>query len=165
MRALASAIKLSMSKESIRLSCGGELMVVTVPLLRRAPPRLQQLLQQTPDMNGLIAIDRDHTYFAPLIHYLRTGHVAIDPAVSIHGVVAEAACVRTSSRHQKCNILRRYWGFKRVIDVVTGETDLKLLNLGPCYEDWQNARRAQAGELTGRMQIMCAIGICCISKV
>ena len=80
-----------MSKEIIRLSCGGELVVVTASLLRRAPPRMQQLLQQTPDMDGLIQIDRDHTYFAPLIHYLRTGHVALDRHVSTHGVVAEAA--------------------------------------------------------------------------
>jgi hypothetical protein len=82
-----------MSKEIIRLSCGGDVVVVTASLLRRAPPRMQQLLQQTPDMDGLIQIDRDHTYFAPLIHYLRTGHVALDRNVSAHGVVAEAACV------------------------------------------------------------------------
>jgi hypothetical protein len=84
-------ILIGMSKEIIRLSCGGEVVVVTAPLLRRAPPRLQQLLQQTPDMNGLVPIDRDRIYFAPLIHYLRTGHVTIDPGVSPHGVAAEAA--------------------------------------------------------------------------
>jgi hypothetical protein len=55
---------------------------------------------------------------------------------------------------KNCHILRRYWGLKRVIDALTGESDLKLLNLGPCFEDWQNARRAQSSELTGRMQIM-----------
>ncbi len=80
-----------MSKEVIRLSCGGEVFVITAPLLRRAPPRLQQLLQQTPDMNGLIQMDRDAAYFSPLIHYLRTGHITIDPGLSPHGVVAEAA--------------------------------------------------------------------------
>jgi hypothetical protein len=48
----------------------------------------------------------------------------------------------------------RYWGFRRVIDVVTGEADLKMLNLGRYYEAWLTARRTQAGELTGRMQIM-----------
>jgi hypothetical protein len=84
-------ISTAMSKEIIRLSCGGELVVITAPLLRRAPPRLQQLLQQTPDMNGLVPIDRDRIYFAPLIHYLRTGHITIDPGVSPHGVAAEAA--------------------------------------------------------------------------
>ncbi len=89
-----------MSKESIRLSCGGELVVVTASVLRRAPPRLQLLLQQTPDMSGLIQIDRDRTYFAPLIHYLRTGHIAIDPGVSTHGVVAEAAYVANCRWHQ-----------------------------------------------------------------
>jgi hypothetical protein len=82
-----------MSKEIIRLSCGGELVVVTVSLLRRAPPRLQLLLQQTPDMSGLVQMDRDCTYFAPLLHYLRTGHVTVDAGVSRHGVVAEASCV------------------------------------------------------------------------
>jgi hypothetical protein len=80
-----------MSKEIIRLSVGGEVVVVTASLLRRAPPRLQLLLQQTPDMSGLIQMDRDYTYFAPLLHYLRTGHVAVDPGVSPHGVTAEAA--------------------------------------------------------------------------
>lgn len=84
-------VLVAMSKEIVRISCGGELIVVTAPLLRRAPPRLQQLLQQTPDMNGLVPIDRDRIYFAPLIHYLRTGHVTIDPGVSPHGVAAEAA--------------------------------------------------------------------------
>ena len=81
----------AMSKEIIRLSVGGEVVVVTASLLRRAPPRLQLLLQQTPDMSGLIQMDRDYTYFAPLLHYLRTGHVAVDPGVSPHGVAAEAA--------------------------------------------------------------------------
>jgi hypothetical protein len=92
-----STVGLPMSKESIRLSCGGSLIILSMAVLRRAPPRLQQLLQQTPDMNGLVHIDRDYTYFAPLIHYFRTGHVAIDPGISIHGVVAEAAYVEACS--------------------------------------------------------------------
>jgi hypothetical protein len=28
----------------------------------------------------------------------------------------------------------RYWGFRRVIDALTGESDLKMLSLGPYYE-------------------------------
>ena len=41
-----------------------------------------------------------------------------------------------------------------MIDCITGESDLKALNLGNIYEAWHAARRTQAGELTGRMQIM-----------
>ena len=48
----------------------------------------------------------------------------------------------------------RYWGFKRVIDVITGDADLRMLNLGVYYDAWQAARRTQSGELIGRMQIM-----------
>jgi hypothetical protein len=55
---------------------------------------------------------------------------------------------------EKCDICCRYWGFRRVIDVLTGEADLKMLKLGPWYEAWQAARRTQASELVGRMQIM-----------
>ena len=53
-----------------------------------------------------------------------------------------------------CDVPRRYWGFKRVIDVLTGEADLKMLKLGRWYEVWQAARRTQSSELVGRMQSM-----------
>ena len=116
-----------MSKELIRLSCGGISVVVSAQLLRRAPPRLQQLLQQTPDMDGFIQIDRDHLYFAPLVHYLRTGHLTIDPGISTHGVVAEAACVGTHS-----------WLLLLILDQVLGpETSHRL-------DDWRG--RFEAAE-------------------
>ncbi len=41
-----------------------------------------------------------------------------------------------------------------MIDVLTGEADLKMLKLGRWYEVWQAARRTQSSELVGRMQIM-----------
>jgi hypothetical protein len=48
---------------------------------------------------------------------------------------------------------------------MTGEADLKLLKLGGTYESWQAARRNQAGELIGRMQLMCDDSHVCNAKM
>lgn len=42
------------------------------------------------DANGAYLLDRTPEYFAPLLHYLRTGRLIVDSSVSLEGVLDEA---------------------------------------------------------------------------
>ena len=49
-----------------------------------------ELVPGTKDANGAFMIDRFPKYFEPILNYLRTGELNIDPNVNKENVIAEA---------------------------------------------------------------------------
>ncbi|XP_078741993.1 LOW QUALITY PROTEIN: BTB/POZ domain-containing protein KCTD5-like [Lampetra fluviatilis] len=81
----------------VRLNVGGTLFVTTKQTLCRDPKSfLYRLCQDDPDLDsdkdetGAFLIDRDPTYFGPVLNYLRHGKLVMDKELAEEGVLEEA---------------------------------------------------------------------------
>lgn len=81
----------------IRLNVGGKLFVTTYSTLSKYPKSfLCRLCQEDPDIEsdkdetGAYLIDRDPTYFGPVLNYLRHGKLVINKDLAEEGVLEEA---------------------------------------------------------------------------
>lgn len=82
------------SSEWVRLNVGGQVFQVSkTTLLNREPDSFfsrmfdpdSQIQPSCFDPSGAYLIDREAKYFSPLINYLRTGRLIIDPDLNIQG--------------------------------------------------------------------------------
>lgn len=83
--------------EWIKLNVGGKLFLTARTTLCRDPQSfLYRLCQEDPDLNsdkdenGAYLIDRDPSYFGPILNYLRHGKLVINKNMSEEGVLEEA---------------------------------------------------------------------------
>ena len=53
------------------------------------------------DINGAIIIDRSPDYFKPILNYLRTGKVIIDPNINGRGVLQDAKYYKINTLIEK----------------------------------------------------------------
>jgi len=100
MQSPASSPSSSPSKrqtEWIKLNVGGTVFMTTKTTLCKDPKSfLYRLCQEEADLNsekdetGAYLIDRDPTYFAPILNYLRHGKLVLDKMMSEEGVLEEA---------------------------------------------------------------------------
>ncbi|XP_039256739.1 BTB/POZ domain-containing protein KCTD5-like [Styela clava] len=81
----------------IRLNVGGKHFVTTLSTLSKYPKSfLYRLCQEDPDIDsdkdetGAYLIDRDPTYFGPVLNYLRHGKLVINKDLAEEGVLEEA---------------------------------------------------------------------------
>ncbi|XP_020309185.1 BTB/POZ domain-containing protein KCTD2 [Oncorhynchus kisutch] len=81
----------------VRLNVGGTCFVTTKQTLCRDPKSfLYRLCQEDPDLDsdkdetGAYLIDRDPTYFGPILNYLRHGKLIMDKNLAEEGVLEEA---------------------------------------------------------------------------
>uniref|UniRef100_UPI003AAD9709 BTB/POZ domain-containing protein KCTD2 n=1 Tax=Centroberyx gerrardi TaxID=166262 RepID=UPI003AAD9709 len=81
----------------VRLNVGGTYFVTTKQTLCRDPKSfLYRLCQEDPDLDsdkdetGAYLIDRDPTYFGPILNYLRHGKLIMDKNLAEEGVLEEA---------------------------------------------------------------------------
>ncbi|XP_061837160.1 BTB/POZ domain-containing protein KCTD2 isoform X1 [Nerophis lumbriciformis] len=81
----------------VRLNVGGTYFVTTKQTLCREPKSfLFRLCQDDPDLDsdkdqtGAYLIDRDPTYFGPILNYLRHGKLILDKNLAEEGVLEEA---------------------------------------------------------------------------
>ncbi|KAG5262404.1 hypothetical protein AALO_G00274780 [Alosa alosa] len=81
----------------VRLNVGGTYFVTTKQTLCREPKSfLSRLCQDDPDLDsdkdetGAYLIDRDPTYFGPILNYLRHGKLIINKNLAEEGVLEEA---------------------------------------------------------------------------
>ncbi|CAG5903308.1 unnamed protein product [Menidia menidia] len=81
----------------VRLNVGGTYFVTTKQTLCRDPKSfLFRLCQEDPDLDsdkdetGAYLIDRDPTYFGPILNYLRHGKLIMDKNLAEEGVLEEA---------------------------------------------------------------------------
>ncbi|TRZ00228.1 hypothetical protein DNTS_014327 [Danionella cerebrum] len=81
----------------VRLNVGGTYFVTTKQTLCRDPKSfLYRLCQEDPDLDsdkdetGAFLIDRDPTYFGPILNYLRHGKLIINKNLAEEGVLEEA---------------------------------------------------------------------------
>uniref|UniRef100_A0A8C5R759 Potassium channel tetramerization domain containing 2 n=1 Tax=Leptobrachium leishanense TaxID=445787 RepID=A0A8C5R759_9ANUR len=81
----------------VRLNVGGTYFVSTKQTLCREPKSfLYRLCQEDPDLDsdkdetGAYLIDRDPTYFGPILNYLRHGKLILDKELAEEGVLEEA---------------------------------------------------------------------------
>ncbi|XP_061086673.1 LOW QUALITY PROTEIN: BTB/POZ domain-containing protein KCTD2 [Conger conger] len=81
----------------VRLNVGGTYFVTTKQTLCRDPKSfLYRLCQEDPDLDsdkddtGAYLIDRDPTYFGPILNYLRHGKLIINKDLAEEGVLEEA---------------------------------------------------------------------------
>lgn len=96
-----SSMESSISKQDltkwIKLNVGGQHFVTTYSTLCKYPKSfLYRLCQEHPDLNsdkdesGAYLIDRDPTYFGPVLNYLRHGKLVINKDLAEEGVLEEA---------------------------------------------------------------------------
>jgi len=84
--------------EWVRLNVGGTHFLTTRSTLCKDPQSLLcKLLQGTSplladgkDESGALLIDRDPSYFAPILNFMRHGKLIVDPNLSPEGVLEEA---------------------------------------------------------------------------
>ncbi|XP_053308704.1 BTB/POZ domain-containing protein KCTD2 isoform X1 [Spea bombifrons] len=81
----------------VRLNVGGTYFLSTKQTLCREPKSfLYRLCQEDPDLDsdkdetGAYLIDRDPTYFGPILNYLRHGKLILDKELAEEGVLEEA---------------------------------------------------------------------------
>ncbi|XP_037610591.1 BTB/POZ domain-containing protein KCTD2 [Sebastes umbrosus] len=81
----------------VRLNVGGTYFITTKQTLCRDPKSfLFRLCQEDPDLDsdkdetGAYLIDRDPTYFGPILNYLRHGKLIMDKHLAEEGVLEEA---------------------------------------------------------------------------
>ncbi|XP_015904728.1 BTB/POZ domain-containing protein KCTD5 [Parasteatoda tepidariorum] len=81
----------------VRLNVGGTYFLTTKTTLCRDPNSfLYRLCQEDPDLNsdkdetGAYLIDRDPSYFGPILNYLRHGKLVINKNLAEEGVLEEA---------------------------------------------------------------------------
>lgn len=81
----------------VRLNVGGTYFITTKQTLCRDPKSfLFRLCQEDPDLDsdkdetGAYLIDRDPTYFGPILNYLRHGKLIMDKNLAEEGVLEEA---------------------------------------------------------------------------
>ncbi|XP_064599984.1 BTB/POZ domain-containing protein KCTD5-like [Liolophura sinensis] len=81
----------------VKLNVGGTLFMTTRTTLCRDPKSfLYRLCQEDPDLhsdkdeNGAYLIDRDPTYFGPVLNYLRHGKLVINKDLAEEGILEEA---------------------------------------------------------------------------
>ncbi|XP_028332759.1 BTB/POZ domain-containing protein KCTD2 [Gouania willdenowi] len=81
----------------VRLNVGGTYFITTKQTLCRDPKSfLSRLCQEDPDLDsdkdesGAYLIDRDPTYFGPILNYLRHGKLIMDKNLAEEGVLEEA---------------------------------------------------------------------------
>ncbi|KAG7459935.1 hypothetical protein MATL_G00215860 [Megalops atlanticus] len=93
-RAQASAVRAS---KWVRLNVGGTYFLTTRQTLCREPKSfLYRLCQADPDLDsdkdetGAYLIDRDPTYFGPVLNYLRHGKLVLNKDLAEEGVLEEA---------------------------------------------------------------------------
>ncbi|PVD37970.1 hypothetical protein C0Q70_00572 [Pomacea canaliculata] len=83
--------------EWVKLNVGGTTFLTTRTTLGRDPKSfLFRLIQEGPDLNtdrdggGAYLIDRDPTYFGPVLNYLRHGKLVINKDLAEEGILEEA---------------------------------------------------------------------------
>lgn len=91
-------------QEWVRLNVGGTTFVTTKQTLCKDPSSFlcricqdEHLIDSLKDTTGAFLIDRDPTYFSPVLNYLRHGKLIIDRNVAEEGVLAEAEFYQISS--------------------------------------------------------------------
>lgn len=92
-----SVNSISRRDEWIKLNVGGTTFLTTRTTLSKDPKSfLFRLIQDEPDLNtdkdedGAYLIDRDATYFGPVLNYLRHGRLVINKDLAEEGVLEEA---------------------------------------------------------------------------
>ncbi|KAK2152751.1 hypothetical protein LSH36_320g06034 [Paralvinella palmiformis] len=87
----------SRKDEWVRLNVGGTVFMTTrTTLCRDSKSFLYRLCQDDPDLvsdkdeNGAYLIDRDPSYFGPVLNYLRHGKLVINKDLAEEGVLEEA---------------------------------------------------------------------------
>lgn len=85
------------NKEWVKLNVGGTVFQTTKTTLSRDPNSfLYRLVQEDSDLiseqddTGAFLIDRDATYFSPILNYLRHGKLVINKGLAEEGVLEEA---------------------------------------------------------------------------
>ena len=83
--------------EWVKLNVGGKIFLTTKTTLCKDPKSfLYRLCQEDSDLgsekdeNGAFLIDRDPSYFAPVLNYLRHGKLVLDTNLTEEGVLEEA---------------------------------------------------------------------------
>lgn len=89
--------QISRKDQWIKLNVGGVTFLTTrTTLCRDTKSFLYRLCQDDPDLNsdkdesGAYLIDRDGSYFSPVLNYLRHGKLVVDSNISLEGVLEEA---------------------------------------------------------------------------
>uniref|UniRef100_A0A2R5LFT7 Putative potassium channel tetramerization domain protein n=2 Tax=Ornithodoros turicata TaxID=34597 RepID=A0A2R5LFT7_9ACAR len=92
-----SASKSPLNKQWVKLNVGGTCFLTTRTTLCRDPKSfLYRLCQEDPELSsdkdetGAYLIDRDPTYFGPILNYLRHGKLVINKDLAEEGVLEEA---------------------------------------------------------------------------
>jgi len=92
----------------VKLNVGGKLFLTTKTTLTKEPDSfLARLAREDPDLpsdkdeQGAYMIDRDPSYFSPILNYLRHGKLIVDDDLAMEGVLAEAEFYSVKSLVQK----------------------------------------------------------------